>query len=106
MVFVHANLSDLALANLLKGVQSNDANCRAMVQSFALFDNSKFPTLLVIYYAHLHGRSAVGAVLCRAVLNGAVLCRAVLNCAVLCCAGELRERPGKQGRDVACSWGS
>ena len=46
-----------------------------------------------------------GAVLCLAVLNGAVLCRAVLNGAVLCCAGELRERPGKQGRDVACSWG-
>ena len=45
------------------------------------------------------------AVLCRAVLSCAVLCRAVLNGAVLCCAGELRERPGKQGRDVACSCG-
>ena len=105
MFFVYANLSDLTLANLPKGVQSNDANRRVMVQSFALFDNPNFHTLLVIYYAHLHGRSAVGAVLCRAVLNGAVLCCAVLTGAVLCCAGELRERPGKQGRDVACSWG-
>ena len=61
MFFVHAKLSDLALANLPKGVQSNDANRRSMVQSFALFDNHKFLTPLVIYYAHLHGRSAVGS---------------------------------------------
>ena len=61
MFFVHAKLSDLALANLPKGVQSNDANRRSMVQSFALFHNHKFLTPLVIYYAHLHGRSAVGS---------------------------------------------
>ena len=54
--FVHAKLWDLALANLPKGVQSNDANHRLMVQSFALFDNPKFLTLLAIYCAHLHGR--------------------------------------------------
>ena len=39
----------------------HDANRRSMVQSFALFDNHKFLTPLVIYYAHLHGRSAVGS---------------------------------------------
>ena len=61
MFFVHAKLSDLVLANLPKGVQSNDANRRSMVQSFALFDNAKFLTPLVIYYIHLHGRSAVGS---------------------------------------------
>ena len=61
MFFVHAKLSDLALANLPKGVQSNDANRRSMVQSFALFDNHEFLTPLVIYYAHLHGLSAVGS---------------------------------------------
>ena len=83
-----------------------------MVQSFALFGNPKFLTLLVIYYAHLHGRSAVGSVaqrlqsnrlrvagsvtvqqasgllLAACTLAGvhscAVLCRAVLHCAVLC----------------------
>ena len=61
MFFVHAKLSDLALANIPKGVQSNDANRRSMVQSFALLVNHKFLTLLVIYYAHLHGHSAVGS---------------------------------------------
>ena len=58
--FFQPKLSHCALANLLKGVQSNDANCSSMLQSFALFDNPKFPTLLLIYYAHFHGRSALG----------------------------------------------
>ena len=60
MFFVQAKLSHCALANLPKAVQSNDANRSSMLQSFALFDNPKFPTPLLIYYAHLHGRSAVG----------------------------------------------
>ena len=54
MFIVHAEHSHLP-----KGVQSNDANRSSMVQSFALFDNPKFLTLLVIYYAHLHGISTI-----------------------------------------------
>ena len=53
--------SRLPVTYLPGGVQSNDANRRSLVQTFALFDNPEFLTLLVIYYAHLHGRSAVGS---------------------------------------------
>ena len=88
----------LNCALLCRAVLSCAVLCRAVLHCAVLC--SAVLSCAVLCLAVLND-----AVLSRAVLNGAVLCRTVLNGAVLCCAGELRERPGKQGRDVACSWG-
>ena len=57
----HSKLSLLHLEVLSKGVQNNNANHTSMSPSLAFVDNPKFVIHLVIYYAHLLGRSAVGS---------------------------------------------